>query len=389
MSDNNNEQQGPKNGVATLTPSMSSPHLSQSSVFAALLQNPVFTPGSAASFGFSTPSKESGDEEGGPSPSSPPAAPPVVTMVSQDIMRPEIGMDIKGAIEDQLFHMDQLPTAMEFLQMVADNPISSNLATTSVTSQLLQRSHFRQRLAFFPAKKSQLEGDYKNCHQEKSDMAKQLVEAQKHSSQLKQALQTAETSVEDLSTRVQDCHLEQMRLKAAAKQAERDQDITIMLHESMTYVMSLHASEVARQGLPFAATTVDNVGELPTLFALSDYESTDVSQRRHIAVMRSLKYLGYHYSPFFYQLSIIIVANKDISKDVLRVQTCRCLGIKIPDLSKKRKGSSVSSKKKKSTKNNHDEGDAQQMAAILSSPLVQAAIASAVENAMSPRAHAP
>jgi hypothetical protein len=123
-------------------------------------------------------------------------------------------------------------------------------------------------------------------------------------------------------------------------------------------------------------------------------------------MMRALKYFGFEYSPLFYQLEIVIVANKDISSDKLRAQTCLCLGIDIPATtkmsakksSKKRKSpTKVSSRKKKSTKTEH-KVDTQQMARISSfamgSPIVQAAIASAVQAAvasavqvaMSPRA---
>jgi hypothetical protein len=141
---------------------------------------------------------------------------------------------------------------------------------------------------------------------------------------------------------------------------EADVDLRVcgVLKHFMKMIMSLHNDCVQRTRLPFAnVTNPQEQANLAMIFGVEGYASTDLTQRQHIAIVRSLKNFGYEHSPAFLKAAggTTLLANKGMSVDDLRVQLCNILGVTIfqsesvTKLSRKKHGTKSTPKKKSAT----------------------------------------
>jgi hypothetical protein len=87
------------------------------------------------------------------------------------------------------------------------------------------------------------------------------------------------------------------------------------------------------------------------------YATTNLTQRQHIDIVRSLKNFGYEHSPAFLKAAggTTLLANKGMSVHDLRVQLCNTLGVTILQnetvmkLSRKKHSTKSTPKKKSAT----------------------------------------
>jgi hypothetical protein len=108
--------------------------------------------------------------------------------------------------------------------------------------------------------------------------------------------------------------------------------VSLVCLATMEHIMMCHTYSHIRHLLPYAGVrTAKDQDQLAEDFGVHDYASTDLATRKHIGIARGLKFLGFEFSPANNERILnerILKANKGVTKEAMRAQTCSYLGIK-------------------------------------------------------------
>ena len=340
--------------------------------------------------------KEDEDEKGAV-PSSPP------TILKQDLLKIEKEFEIDGSVEDALFNEPTLPSMEALIATAAKHPLKSYLATQTAVSYDINIPRCKKKDKDLERDQTALKEEYGRHEHDRKEADSLLAVALQNQAAAKEAYETATIEVGILQERSQELSSEMISKQKTYVQAGKDQEICRLLKLTMEHLANLHRTPELRFKLPFSNISEDGLKELAEFFELSgaDYDCIQkITVRKHVVIARALIMFGFTYSPAYAAVmpGNFLQANKGCQKEDLVRQTCRCFGVEIPDgkivandpkkTSKKRKKSTemTPGRKRKSSKVAPQAAETVvRVCSILSSPDVQAALASAVQkNVTSP-----